>query len=197
VSDVIRGSTDEELLALLAAGDSDAFAALYDRHVARVYSHCARQLGTVQDADDLTAVVFLEVWRHKGRIRSVSGSALPWLLMTATNVTRNHRRSLRRYRAALHRIPPPTAEPDIAHDVADRLALAPATQALARALGTLRPLDQQVITLCLLQGLTYAETAAVLDISQAAVRSRLMRARRAIRTSLLEAGITEEEDSDD
>ena len=194
VSDVIRGSTDEELLALLAAGDSDAFAALYDRHVSRVYSHCARQLGTVQDADDLTAVVFLEVWRHKGRIRSVSGSALPWLLMTATNVTRNHRRSLRRYRAALHRIPPSTAEPDIAHDVADRLVLAPATQALARALGTLRPLDQQVITLCLLQGLTYAETAAVLDISQAAVRSRLMRARRAIRTHLLEAGITEEED---
>ena len=65
-------------------------------------------------------------------------------------MTRNHRRSLRRYRAALHRIPPPTAEPDIAHDVADRLALAPATQALARALGTLRPLDQQVITLSLL-----------------------------------------------
>ena len=65
---------------------------------------------------------------------------------------------------------------------------------MARALGTLRPLDQQVITLCLLQGLTYAETAAVLNISQAAVRSRLMRARRAIRTHLLEAGITEEED---
>jgi RNA polymerase sigma-70 factor (ECF subfamily) len=61
----------------------------------------------------------------------------------------------------------------------------------------LRPLDQQVITLCLLQGLTYAETATVLNISQGAVRSRLMRARRAIRTSLLEAGITAEEDSDD
>ena len=111
VSDVIRGSTDEELLPLLAAGNPDAFSALYDRHVARVYTHCARQLGTVQDADDLTAVVFLEMWRHKGSIRSVSGSALPWLLMTATNVSRNHRRSLRRYRSALNRIPPPTRTP--------------------------------------------------------------------------------------
>ena len=54
-----------------------------------------------------------------------------------------------------------------------------------------------MIALCLLQGLTYAETAAVLNISQAAVRSRLMRARRAIRTSLLEAGITAEEDPHD
>jgi RNA polymerase sigma-70 factor (ECF subfamily) len=194
VSEVIRGSADEELLPLLAAGDADAFAVLYDRHVGRVYAHCARQLGTVQDADDLTAVVFLEMWRHRGGIRSVSGSALPWLLMTATNVSRNHRRSLRRYRAALHRIPPPVPEPDLATEVAHRQALAPAAQALARALRTLRPLDQQVIVLCLLHRLTYAETATVLDLSQAAVRSRLMRARRAIRTSLLEAGITEEED---
>jgi RNA polymerase sigma-70 factor (ECF subfamily) len=81
--------------------------------------------------------------------------------------------------------------------VVHRQALAPAAQALARALRTLRPLDQQVVVLCLLHGLTYAETATVLDISQAAVRSRLMRARRAIRTHLLEAGITEEEDPHD
>lgn len=197
VSDVIRQCSDEELLPLIAAGDPIAFAELYDRHVGRVHSHCTRQLGTFQDADDLTAVVFLEAWRHRDTIRSVSGSALPWLLMTATNVVRNHRRSLRRYRAALARIPPPLVEPDFAEDVARRQFLTPATTALARTLRTLRPLDQQVITLCLLQGLTYAEAGALLDLSQAAVRSRLMRARRLLRTSLAQAGISVEDGHDE
>ena len=94
------GTTAEEVLVDRAArNDRDAFGALYDRHSQRVFAHSARQLGGVEDADDLTAIVFLEAWRLRARIRVVNGSALPWLLMTATNVARNYRRSARRYRA--------------------------------------------------------------------------------------------------
>ena len=85
-------STDEILLERINSDDQLAFGRLFDRYAARVHGHCARQLGTADEADDLTGIVFLEAWRHRRRIRIVEGTALPWLLMTATNVARNHRR---------------------------------------------------------------------------------------------------------
>jgi RNA polymerase sigma factor (sigma-70 family) len=181
---------DAELLARMAHDDAAAFGMLYDRHVQRVYAHCVGQLGTAQDADDLTAVVFLEAWRHRTGIRIVSGSALPWLLLTATNVARNHKRAMRRYRGALSRIPAPEVIHDHAEDVAQRHATAPAVTALADALSKLNASDREVISLCLLGGLSYQETAEILGLSHAAVRSRLLRARRSIRASLEAAGIT-------
>ena len=71
---------DVDLAARAARGDTSAFEALYDRHVSRVHAHCARQLGSVQEADDLTAMVFLEAWRRRASVRVVDSSVLPWLL---------------------------------------------------------------------------------------------------------------------
>ncbi len=176
------------LCARLAAGDHGAFEVLYDRYVRRVHGHCARQLGSVQDADDLTAVVFLEAWRRRDAIRVVEGSALPWLLVTATNVARNHRRSARRFRAVLGRIPVAGPEPDHAVLVAERVSGQGAARALAVALAGLGETDRQVVSLCLLEDLSYGQAAAVLGLSHAAVRSRLMRARRQLREVLLEGG---------
>lgn len=185
---------NEILVDRASRNDRDAFGALYDRHSQRVFAHCARQVGGLQDADDLTAIVFLEAWRLRARIRVVSGSALPWLLMTATNVARNHRRSARRYRAALNRIPAPRASPDHSEDVAASASFEATGKALAEALARLRPMDRQVVSLCLIGGLTYAEAAQVLGISHGAVRSRLMRSRESVKSVLLETGISRSEE---
>lgn len=176
------------LCARLAAGDHSAFEVLFDRYAGRVHGHCARQLGSVQDAVDLTAVVFLEAWRRRDAIRVVDGSALPWLLVTATNVARNHRRSTRRFRAVLGRIPVASPEPDHAALVSERVSGEGAARSLAVALAGLGETDRQVVSLCLLEDLSYEQAAKVLGLSHAAVRSRLMRARRQLRTVLLEAG---------
>ena len=191
---MIGTSADGFLVDRAARNDRDAFGALYDRHSQRVFAHSARQLGGVKDADDLTAIVFLEAWRLRARIRVVNGSALPWLLMTATNVARNYRRSARRYRAVLNRIPAPQASPDHAESVAAAATFEATGNALAQALAGLRPMDRQVVSLCLIGELTYAEAAQVLGISHAAVRSRLMRSRERVKSALLEAGITSAEE---
>lgn len=176
------------LCARVALGEAVAFEELYDRHVVRVHAHCARQLGSVQDADDLTAVVFLEAWRRRDAIRVVDGSALPWLLVTATNVALNLRRSRRRYRTALARLPLPAVEPDHAGAVADRASRESAARSLATALAGLADTDRQVVSLCLMEELSYEQAAEALGLTHAAVRSRLMRARKQLRTALLEAG---------
>jgi RNA polymerase sigma-70 factor (ECF subfamily) len=179
---------ETRLAAAAAAGDGAAFERLYDIHARRVHAHCARQLGSVQDADDVTAVVFLEAWRRRDAVRVVDGSVLPWLLVTATNVARNHRRGLRRYRAVLARLPVAEPVPDHGSQVADRFHVEEAARALAVALEALGKLDRQVVSLCLLEDLTYEQAAAALGLSHAAVRSRLSRSRRALREALARAG---------
>lgn len=175
---------------LLFHGDAESFAKVYDRHVRQVFVHCARQLGSGDRADDATAVVFLEAWRRRDDIRLVSGSALPWLLMTGTNVCRNLDRSARRHRRALQRLPPPVPDPDHSQSVTDAQAFATAHEPLTQALGTLSDTDRQVVSLCLISGLKYAEAADVLGLSYGAVRSRLSRARSQLREALRAAGIT-------
>jgi RNA polymerase sigma factor (sigma-70 family) len=121
--------------------------------------------------------VFVEAWRRRRDVRPIDESARPWLLGVANNLLRNHRRSLRRYRAALARLPSPVPQPDPADDVAGRLA---DERQMSRVLALVERLprrDQEVLALCAWSELTYHEAATVLDIPVGTVRSRLARAR--------------------
>lgn len=61
---------DERLLVDAAIqGDTDAFAALYDRYVDRIYRHCYYRTGHRIDAENLTQETFLRAWRAISRYR--------------------------------------------------------------------------------------------------------------------------------
>ena len=106
------GSDEQELVDGLHGDEPAALAALFDRYGDRIYNHCFRHLGDWAEAEDATSSVFLEVWRHRGRVRLHDGSAAPWLYGVATNVCRNAGRSRRRYLRAVTSLPAPAAEPD-------------------------------------------------------------------------------------
>lgn len=86
-------------------GDGEAFGRLFDAHSARVFRHARRLTSDVHDAEDVVAAAFLELWRRRRDVRTVNDSVLPWLLVTATNLSLNHGRGLRRYRSLLDRLP--------------------------------------------------------------------------------------------
>ena len=73
-------STDEELWRRAIEGDSLAFGEIFDRHNLRVLRHSFRVLGVKEDAEDVTAIVFLEAWRRRRHVRIVNGSVIAWLL---------------------------------------------------------------------------------------------------------------------
>lgn len=150
-------------------GDGEAFGRVFDRHRHRVRRHCMRLVPADTDAADSVAIVFLETWRNRARVRLVDGSLLPWLLVTATNVARNQTRAARRYRAALDRLPPPENVPDHAERDEDGDAV--------RALRRLGRNDQEIITLSILEGYSEREIADALGIAPGTVKSRLSRAR--------------------
>jgi RNA polymerase sigma-70 factor (ECF subfamily) len=125
----------------------------------------------------LTSAVFVEAWRRRREVRLLGDSALPWLLGVANNLLRNHRRSLRRYRAALVRLPDPGVQGDPADDVAGRLADEQQMRRVLEVVERLPQHDQEILSLCAWSELSYQEAAAVLDIPVGTVRSRLARAR--------------------
>jgi RNA polymerase sigma-70 factor (ECF subfamily) len=185
VARVDRGTTlvtpgdlsDIELWERAVDGDRVSFGVLFERHAQSVYNHCFRRTASWTDAEDLTSAAFLEAWRRRREVRPIDASALPWLLGVANNLLRNHRRSLRRYRAALARLAVPPMQPDPADDVAGRLA---DEGRMARVLALVERLprrDREVLALCAWSELTYEEAATALGVPVGTVRSRLARAR--------------------
>src|SRR5262245_17455093 len=100
----------------------EEFGGLFERHADEIYNFCFRRTADWALAEDLTSVVFLEAWLKRSRVDLVKDPPLPWLYGVATNVLRNHARSLRRFRAALERLPRPEHGSDIAEEATERLA---------------------------------------------------------------------------
>ena len=167
---------DESDWARARDGDGEAFGLIFDRHRSRIRRHAHALVPTPADADDVVATTFLVAWRRRESIRFVNGSMLPWLLRTATNTAHNVTRSTRRYRDALSRLAVDETTPDHADDFAD----APALESLRQ----LSLVHRQVITLCVLEGLSIEEAAKVLDLRSGTVRSRLSRAKARLREQL-------------
>ena len=158
-------------------GDTAAFASLYDTHRDRVFGQALRLLRHPHDAEDVTAMVFLEAWRRRDAVRLVDGSIIAWLLVTANNVVHNHDRSVRRYRSALARLPRPVDQNDHAPEVDASFDNDARDKRVRSAFAQLAARDQDIITLCVLEGLPLSEVAQVLRIPVGTVKSRLFRAR--------------------
>ncbi|NAZ87056.1 RNA polymerase sigma factor [Kineococcus indalonis] len=173
--------SDGELWRRAVAGDADSFGVLFDRHGDAVHGYCARRTGSLDAADDLVSVVFLEAWRRRADVELVDDKALPWLYGIAGRTLQRRWRTTRRHRAALERLPRTEAEPDHADDVAARLDDRRQLAQLQAAFARLRPAEQEVLTLCVWQGLDYASAAVAAGVPVGTVRSRLSRARARLR----------------
>jgi RNA polymerase sigma factor (sigma-70 family) len=168
---------DGELWQRARQGEAECFGVLFDRHGGAVRAFCARRTGSIDAADDLVSIVFLEAWRRRGEVELVDGNALPWLYGIARRTIQHRWRTAVRHRRALERLAPASAMPDHAEEVAGRLDDERHLARLRAALERLRPPDRDVLLLCVWQGLTYAEAAVALGVPVGTVRSRLSRAR--------------------
>ncbi len=171
------GSDEQELVDGLHGDEPAALAALFDRYGDRIYNHCFRHLGDWAEAEDATSSVFLEVWRHRRRVRLHDGSVLPWLYGVATNVCRNAGRSRRRRLRAVARLPRPAPEADHAEAVSDRVGAEARMQEVLARVEALPAHEREVLGLVAWAGLSYDQAAAALDVPVGTVRSRLSRAR--------------------
>jgi RNA polymerase sigma-70 factor (ECF subfamily) len=178
--------TDAELWRRAIEGDGGSFGDLFERHAHDIYSFCYRRTGEWSASQDLTSSTFLHAWRRRDDVRLAGESALPWLYGIATNLVRRHRRGAGRLRAASIRFAGADAVPDPAEEVATVLDAGRTVQQALACLASLPDGDQELLALCVWQGLSYEEVAIALEVPIGTVRSRLSRARTRLRALMEE-----------
>lgn len=177
----VETENDEVLWRAIMRGDARLFGVIWDRRHGRVFRHFLKLGFPATESEDLSATVFLELWRRRNSVRFVDGSMLPWLLATANNVGRNASRAKRRHQAFLAKLPPPQPYLDpTQHDPGELSALG----ALQPVWQTARPVDRQLLSLTAIEGFTIAEAATALGISESAAKMRLSRLKSKLRSAI-------------
>jgi len=174
--------TDLELVRAAASGDAVAFERIYEQHRRRVYSLCARMLGNVEQAEDLTQEVFLQVYRKIGSFRGDSAFTT-WLHRLAVNQVLMH------FRKRGVKLEHTSEEGDFTNVVetplqstrrismVDRLAL-------ERAIAQLPPGYRTVFLLHDVEGYEHEEISSTLGVSVGTSKSQLHKARMRLRELL-------------
>src|SRR5690242_1000244 len=87
--------TDNELMTMISAGESEAFEMLYSRYAANIYQTVLRVVEDRALAEDLVQEVFWRVWRRSSRFAAERGQVASWLRALARNVGVDELRRLR------------------------------------------------------------------------------------------------------
>jgi RNA polymerase sigma-70 factor (ECF subfamily) len=152
----------------------DAFEDVYARHSAAVRRFALFLTGDPAAADDLVAEVFVRAWRARERIEHATVRA--YLLTIARNLYRDHLRS-----PALHIVELDDTVADGEPGALARLECRARLQDTRARLRSVAPGDRRALLLYVVRELSYADIAAALGISIGAVKSRIARARAALR----------------
>jgi RNA polymerase sigma-70 factor (ECF subfamily) len=172
------------------AGDFDSFAALVTGSEGKIYAHLLRLMGNAEDARDLLQETYLSAYRHLASFKGDSAFGT-WAYRIATNLALMRLRRKNPETVNLDEIRLPTHQEiqsrsisDWAIDPKEAVLRKEVRSQLDRAIRSLPPLYRAVVTLRDVEGLSTAETAAALDISEGAVKTRLHRARLFLREAL-------------
>jgi RNA polymerase sigma-70 factor (ECF subfamily) len=179
-----------ELLARLKAGDQSAYAKLVEDNASAIYRLALRMMGNEADAEDVLQETFLSAFKSIDRFEGRS-SLSTWLYRIASNAALMR---LRRNEPEQVSVDEPVERDDgemMPRQFFDFCCLPEedllreeAREQMKQAIDDLPPTLRSVFVLRDIEGLSTAETAEALDLSESAVKSRLMRARLKLRDEL-------------
>ncbi len=181
--------TEKELVRAAAGGDESAFGELVRMYENKVYHLALRMCGNAEDAGDVAQDAFLAAWRGLPSFRGEAGFST-WLYRLVSNAAIDHLRRTKHQRAqvslddeeqsvdAVDSAPTP-------HEAAESRDL---TEAVAQGLNRLSEDHRTVLVMREVQELSYEEIALALSLDMGTVKSRISRARNALRKILLKSG---------
>jgi RNA polymerase sigma-70 factor (ECF subfamily) len=159
--------------------DPAAFAALYERHLPGIYSYIRARTGSDEDAIDLAHQAFVNALEALPRYRDRGVPMRAWLYRIARNAVIDFQRRARSMVPwdSLPQIAQPFDEAQVETAVLQRER----AERLRRLLGNLDEAKREVLILRFASGLKVREIAAILDRSEAAVKTEIRRSLRALR----------------
>ncbi len=181
---------DKHILVRAKRGELDAFEELVRRYEKRVYAVALRSSGSPEDAADIVQEVFLRAWRSIESFRGDSGFST-WLFRITMNMCvdfARHKHSQPQTQSIVDEEENERQVPDTALTPEEHLENRELGRELAAALDEISEEHRRIVLLRDVSGMSYTEIADVLEISEGTVKSRLSRARIALRKVLLRRG---------
>ena len=180
--------SDDDLLRLIAKGHEAAFVAFYRKHQSSVYRFALHMSGKTEIAEEVTQEVFLTVMGVAKQYDSKRGSAVSYLYGITRNFVLRCLERERPYVAGLEDVENEQAGVLQAgvlkggvladeHDLLGELARNERIESLRKAVLALPPAYREVVVLCDLNEMDYAQAAGALGCAIGTIRSRLHRAR--------------------
>ena len=178
---------DRELVRRWHAGDESAFEQLVRLHEKKVFRLLLRMMGNREEAEDVAQETFLSLHRHGHRFRGEARFST-FVYRVASNAALNRRRTLGRNRARLQKLAVRQAAgddlPQTPRDPEDSAGGHELSGVVREALDSLKPALRMPVLLYDIEGLAYGEIAEVLGVAEGTVKSRIHRARQALRVKL-------------
>ncbi len=167
-----RFSVAQAILQRIADGDVDAVQDCLRTYGGLVWSLARRMLKNSEDAEDVVQDIFVDIWKNSERFDPSQASETTFVAMIA------RRRIIDRIRFMSRRISPDSLD-DILTEPGNRgdLAMQTSVEAgeAAKALGTLRPEQQQVLQLSIVHGLSHQEIADTTGMPLGTVKTHARR----------------------
>jgi RNA polymerase sigma-70 factor (ECF subfamily) len=167
---------DADLVERAVGGERDAFEAIYRRYQAIVYRFARSMTGSAAAAEDVTQEVFVVLMRDLARYEPRRATLSTYLYGVARNITRARLRREQPF-INLDELTSQRLEPAGPDDPSAALARSQDLIRLRKAIIDLPSRYREVVILCDLHGLSYADAANVIDTPIGTLRSRLHRAR--------------------
>lgn len=183
--------TDNELMALISAGESEALEVLYKRYAASVYQTVLHVVQERALAEDLVQEVFWRVWRRSRRFAAERGQVAAWLRAVARNVGVDELRRLRAGPVLIRTEVEHSRMRELADDQTDVAASAIKHEQRHMIISALQQLpyeQRQVIELNYFGGRSYQEIATVLNHPLGTVKTRARRGLRKLKQALAMEG---------
>lgn len=174
--------TDEQVVRDVLAGDRDAFRLLVRRYGDTLHGHALRMTGSPDEAADLVQRALVKGFRKLGSCRDPERVGA-WLFRILANMCKDHMRGRSRKDVPLGKVE--TVLPSSADPEAD-LEGSEIRSRIWGALDALTPEQKEAFVLKHVEGRSYEEIAAVMDLSVASLKMRVHRAREALRGLLEE-----------
>jgi len=173
---------EASILMRIARGDRAAFAQCVDQYGSLIWSLARRMCKTPADAEDATQDIFLSLWKKAARFDASRGSEAVFIAMIARRalIDRHRERQRRPVEVVMDELEegPWSAASDLGGETASD------AQRAASALKTLRPEQQRIISLSVVEGLSQSEIAEVTGMPLGTVKSLMRRGLLSIRQML-------------